>query len=197
MKAINKLTSTAVPLPITDIDTDQIIPARFLKAITREGFGENLFRDWRFQKDDTPIQDFVLNNALYKGEMLIAGKNFGCGSSREHAAWALADYGFRVVVSSFFADIFKGNAMNNGILPITVTEDFLHRCFETIEASSKATFTVNLEDNEFTNDRTGETTRFEIDEYKKTCLLNGYDDLDFLLSLKEDISAFEKTQVIY
>lgn len=197
MRPINKLTSSAVPLPITDIDTDQIIPARFLKAITREGFGENLFRDWRFDKSNEPIEDFVLNNTIYSGEILIAGKNFGCGSSREHAAWALADYGFRVVVSSFFADIFKGNAMNNGILPITVSEDFLHRCFETIEANPKATFSVNLEANSFINDSTGESVTFEIDEYKKTCLLNGYDDLDFLLSLEEDITTFEKAQVIY
>ncbi len=197
MKPINRLTSTAVPLPIADIDTDQIIPARFLKAITREGFGENFFRDWRFHKNDEPIQDFVLNNPIYSGEILIAGRNFGCGSSREHAAWALADYGFRVVVSSFFADIFKGNAMNNGILPITVSEDFLHRCFETIEAQPNAPFSINLEKNLFINESTGESTTFEIDDYKKTCLLNGYDDLDFLLSLEQDISAFEKRQVIY
>ena len=197
MKPINKLTSTAVPMPITDIDTDQIIPARFLKAITREGFGKNLFRDWRYHKNGELIQDFVLNNPLYDGEILIAGRNFGCGSSREHAAWALADAGFRVVVSSFFADIFKGNAMNNGILPITVSDDFLHRLFETIEANPKATFNVNLEQNKFINTSTGESATFEIDEYKKTCLLNGYDDLDFLLSLEQDITTFEKEQVIY
>ncbi len=197
MRAINKLTSTAVPLPLTDIDTDQIIPARFLKAITRDGFGENLFRDWRFKKDGSPIEDFILNNPIYSGEILIAGKNFGCGSSREHAAWAIADYGFSVVVSSFFADIFKGNALNNGIVPITVSEAFLDTIFKTIEQNPKATFSLNLEETSFKNETTGETVLFEIDEYKKNCLIKGYDDLDFLLSLDKEITAFEKQQVVY
>ena len=184
-------------MPITDVDTDQIIPARFLKAITREGFGENLFRDWRFQKNGEPISDFVLNNPIYGGEIFIAGENFGCGSSREHAAWALADYGFRVVVSSFFADIFKGNALNNGILPITVSDDFLDSIFKTIEKNPTAEFIVNLEAQSFINETTGESINFEIDEYKKTCLLNGYDDLDYLLSLDDEITAFEQQQVVY
>lgn len=184
-------------MPITDIDTDQIIPARFLKAITRDGFGENLFRDWRFQKSGMPVEDFILNNPIYGGEILVAGKNFGCGSSREHAAWALGDYGFRVVISSFFADIFKGNALNNGILPITVSEEFLDSIFKTIEKNPAAKFSVNLETESFTNEITGETITFEIDEYKKTCLLNGYDDLDYLLSMDDEITAFEKQQVVF
>lgn len=184
-------------MPISDIDTDQIIPARFLKAVTRDGFGENLFRDWRFQKTGAPISDFILNNSIYGGEILVAGRNFGCGSSREHAAWALADYGFRVVVSSFFADIFKGNALNNGILPITVSEAFLDSIFKTVEKNPDARFTVNLEAESFANETTGETIYFEIDEYKKTCLLNGYDDLDYLLSLDKEITAFEHHQVVF
>ena len=186
-----------MPMPMTDIDTDQIIPARFLKAITREGFGENLFRDWRYQKNGDPVTDFILNNPIYEGEILVAGKNFGCGSSREHAAWALGDYGFRVVVSSFFADIFKGNALNNGILPITVSDDFLNSIFKTVEKNPAAKFSVNLQAENFTNETTGETITFEIDEYKKTCLLNGYDDLDYLLSLDNEITAFEQKQIIY
>lgn len=197
MKPINHLTSTAVPLPMTDVDTDQIIPARFLKAITRDGFGDNLFRDWSYDKNGEPIADFILNNPIYSGEILIAGKNFGCGSSREHAAWALADYGFHVVVSSFFADIFKGNALNNGIVPITVSEAFLDAIFKTIEQDPKARFTLNLEEATFKNETTNEVASFEIDDYKQNCLIKGYDDLDFLLSLDKEITAFEQQQVIY
>ncbi|NJC25991.1 3-isopropylmalate dehydratase small subunit [Neolewinella antarctica] len=192
-----KLTSSAVPLPIEDVDTDQIIPARFLKAITREGFGENLFRDWRYGKDGTPKVDFVLNNPMYSGQILVAGANFGCGSSREHAAWAIGDHGFRVVVSSYFADIFRGNALNNGILPLVVLPEVLHEIFETIEKNPTARFTVDLEQEQLTNETTGTVTAFEIDPYKKTCLLNGYDDIDYLLSQREKIDAFEAARVDY
>ena len=195
MKPFKKLTSTAVPLPIEDIDTDQIIPARFLKATTREGFGDNLFRDWRYDKLEHPRPDFVLNNPTYSGEILVAGSNFGCGSSREHAAWALADYGFRVVVSSYFADIFRGNALNNGLLPLIVSPEVLDEVFRTIEAKPAARFTVNLEAQTFTNEETGTESSFEIDEYKKTCLINGYDDIDFLLSQRDKIEAFEAGRV--
>lgn len=187
--------TTAVPLPAEDVDTDQIIPARFLKATTREGFGENLFRDWRYQADGTPVRDFVLNNATYKGAILVAGKNFGCGSSREHAAWSLYDYGFRVVVSSFFADIFRGNALNNGLLPIQVDPAFLNQIFEAIEADPDTQFEVDLEQQTFSIPSRGLSTRFEIDAYKKMCLLNGYDDMDYLLSLKAEIGAFEQQRV--
>jgi len=195
MKAFKKITTTAIPLPIEDVDTDQIIPARFLKATTRDGFGDNLFRDWRYNSDDSPKADFVLNNPIYTGEILVAGKNFGCGSSREHAAWALTDAGFRVVVSSFFADIFRGNSLNNGLLPVQVSDDFLHQIFNAIEKNPSATFTVNLEEQSFTIDATGATFNFEIDSYKKMCMMNGYDDIDYLLSVKEEIQAFEKEQV--
>ena len=195
MKPFKKLTSTAVPLPIEDIDTDQIIPARFLKATTRDGFGDNLFRDWRYDKLEHPRPDFVLNNPTYSGEILVAGSNFGCGSSREHAAWALADYGFRVVVSSYFADIFRGNALNNGLLPLIVSPGVLDEVFRTIEAKPAARFTVNLEAQTFTNEETGTESSFEIDEYKKTCLINGYDDIDFLLSQRDKIEAFEAGRV--
>ena len=191
------LQSTAVPIPIEDIDTDQIIPARFLKATSREGFGENLFRDWRYSKGDVPNPDFILNNPTYQGQILVAGKNFGCGSSREHAAWSIYDAGFKVVVSSFFADIFKGNALNNGLLPVTVSPAFLDGMFKSIEQNPNATFTVSLEDQTIRNDSTGATFSFDINDYKKMCLLNGYDDIDFLLSLKDKIAAFEKQQVIY
>ena len=191
MQAFKKLTSTAVPLPIEDIDTDQIIPARFLKATTREGFGDNLFRDWRYDKLEHPRPDFVLNNPTYSGDILVAGSNFGCGSSREHAAWALEDYGFRVVVSSYFADIFRGNALNNGLLALIVSPEVLDETFRTIEANPAARFTVDLEAQTFTNEETGTTVFFEIDEYKKTCLINGYDDIDFLLSQREKIEAYE------
>ncbi|MCP9236278.1 3-isopropylmalate dehydratase small subunit [Lewinella sp. JB7] len=195
MTPFKQLTSTAVPLPIEDVDTDQIIPARFLKATTREGFGENLFRDWRYDKLNQPKPDFVLNNPAYAGDILIAGANFGCGSSREHAAWAIQDYGFRVVVSSYFADIFKGNALNNGLLPVTVSPAVLDEALRTIEQDSGARFTVNLEAQTFTNEVTGTVTEFEIDEYKKTCLLNGYDDIDFLLSQREKIESFERQRL--
>jgi len=190
MEKINKIISTAVPLPIEDIDTDQIIPARFLKSISKEGFGDNLFRDWRYDKTDKPIDKFVLNNPLYKGEILIAGRNFGCGSSREHAAWALAGYGFKVVISSFFADIFTGNALNNGILPITVTDTELEDLFKIIDLNPSANFTVDLSEQKFYLDEVL-SIQFDIDAYKKECLLNGYDDIDYLLSIKDDILAYE------
>ncbi|MDG2450942.1 MAG: 3-isopropylmalate dehydratase small subunit [Saprospiraceae bacterium] len=183
--------STAVPLPIENVDTDQIIPARFLKATTRDGFGENLFRDWRYDNSDQPIPDFVLNNPIYRGKILVGGKNFGCGSSREHAAWAVGDYGFKVVVSSFFADIFKNNALNNGILPITVSEDFLAQIFSEIEKDPDVKFEVNLESQTFKITSTAVETDFDINPYKKKCLLNGYDDIDYLLSISDKIETFE------
>ncbi|MEE9374268.1 MAG: 3-isopropylmalate dehydratase small subunit [Saprospiraceae bacterium] len=188
--------SSAVPLPIENVDTDQIIPARFLKATTRDGFGENLFRDWRYGSNNEPISDFVLNNPIYSGKILIGGKNFGCGSSREHAAWAIGDYGFKVVISSFFADIFKNNTLNNGILPITVSEEFLTRIFSEIEKDPKTNFEVNLEKQAFTIVPTGISTSFEINPYKKKCLLNGHDDIDYLLSISDEIKAFEEAQLI-
>jgi len=191
VEKFEQLTSTAVPLPIENVDTDQIIPARFLKATTREGFGDNLFRDWRYDKNDQPIADFVLNNPIYSGEILVGGKNFGCGSSREHAAWAVGGAGFKVVISSFFADIFKGNTLNNGILPITVSEEFLQKIFSAIEADPKATFKVDLENQTLTIVGSGENVSFEINGYKKECLLNGYDDIDYLLNIKDKIEAFE------
>jgi 3-isopropylmalate/(R)-2-methylmalate dehydratase small subunit len=184
------LQSTVVPLPIENIDTDQIIPARFLKATTREGFGDNLFRDWRYTADNQLKADFALNSPTYRGKILAAGKNFGCGSSREHAAWAIYDAGFRVVVSSFFADIFKGNALNNSLLPVQVSDKLLARLFEQVEANPQATVTVDLENQRITlPDGTWEP--FEINAYKKACLLNGYDDIDYLLSLQQDVVAFE------
>jgi 3-isopropylmalate/(R)-2-methylmalate dehydratase small subunit len=192
MTPFTKLTSSAVPLPVEDVDTDQIIPARFLKATTRDGFGENLFRDWRYDKHDQPKEDFVLNNPTYTGSILVAGANFGCGSSREHAAWAIEDYGFRVVVSSYFADIFRGNALNNGVLPLVVSPEVLDEVFKTIEGNPRAEFPVDLEAQTFKNEQTGTVTSFEIDEYKKTCLINGYDDIDYLLSQREAIESFEQ-----
>ncbi len=191
MKKFEKLSSRVVPLPIENIDTDQIIPARFLKATTREGFGNNLFRDWRFDSEDQPKADFVMNNPTYKGKILVAGKNFGCGSSREHAAWAIQDYGFDVVVSSFFADIFKGNALNNGVLPITVPESFLEKIFDKVFANPDTELQVDLEAQTITIEGTDETYSFEINPYKKSCLINGYDDIDYILSQKSDIEAFE------
>ncbi len=188
----NILRSTCVPLPVENVDTDQIIPARFLKATSREGFGENLFRDWRYDKNGRPVKDFVLNNSRYSGKILVAGKNFGSGSSREHAAWAIFDYGFRVVVSSFFADIFKNNAMNNGLLPVQVSETFLDEIFREIEKDPAAEIEINLEKQKITLLPTGESETFEINPYKKLCFLNGYDDIDFLLNEKEKIIAFEK-----
>ena len=188
MKAFTILQSRFVPLPIENIDTDQIIPARFLKATTREGFGQNLFRDWRYEASGAPKKDFTLNNPVYTGEILVAGKNFGCGSSREHAAWALADYGFRAVVSSFFADIFRSNALNNGVLPVQVSDQFLDAVFN---LGPEATLTIDLEKQRIVIDATKQFETFDIDQYKKTCMLNGYDDIDYLLSLKEEITAFE------
>nr|WP_295877232.1 3-isopropylmalate dehydratase small subunit [uncultured Chitinophaga sp.] len=193
-KIFQHLVSSAVPVPIENIDTDQIIPARFLKATTRDGFGENLFRDWRFDANNQPKADFVLNNPIYSGKVLVAGKNFGCGSSREHAAWALADYGFKVVVSSFFADIFKNNALNNFILPVQVSEAFLDKVFQAIEADPKAEIEVDLENQFIRIVASGEQESFDINAYKKTCLLNGYDDIDYLLSLRQDIEKYEGTR---
>lgn len=184
--------SPAVPLPIENVDTDQIIPARFLKATTREGFGDNLFRDWRYDSDGNLNGDFVLNNPDYSGKILIAGKNFGSGSSREHAAWAIHDYGFKVVVSSFFADIFRNNALNNGVLPVIVSEAFLAQLFSIIDEDPGARFKVDLETQSFEIIATGEKVDFDINSYKKQCLLNGYDDIDYLLSLKDQIERFEK-----
>ena len=192
IEKFQKLVSTVVPLPIENVDTDQIIPARFLKAVERKGFGDNLFRDWRYQKDGTPNPDFVLNNPRYSGQILVAGKNFGSGSSREHAAWAVYDAGFRVVVSSFFADIFKSNVLNNGLLPVQVPEVFLDEIFQIVEIDPTAKFEVDLESQTITILKAGISVNFDINPYKKECLLNGYDDIDFLLSLKKEISAFEQ-----
>jgi len=191
IEKFNKIISPAVPLPIENVDTDQIIPARFLKAVERKGFGDNLFRDWRYKKDGTPNPDFVLNNPKYTGTILVAGKNFGSGSSREHAAWSVYDYGFRVVVSSFFADIFKNNVLNNGLLPVQVSEDFLAEMFGTIEENPAAKFEVDLENQIICNVSRSTEFGFEINPYKKECLLKGYDDIDYLLSLKKEIEAFE------
>ncbi len=192
MKKFKKLTSRIVPLPIENIDTDQIIPARFLKATTREGFGDNLFRDWRYDSDEQPKADFVMNNPTYNGKILVAGKNFGCGSSREHAAWAIQDYGFDVVISSFFADIFKGNALNNGVLPITVPDEFLEKIFDTVFADPYTELAVDLEAQTITINETGDSFEFEINPYKKSCLINGYDDIDYILSHKEVIEVYEQ-----
>lgn len=202
MKKFKKLTSTVVPLNIENIDTDQIIPARFLKATTREGFGENLFRDWRYNGDSTLKPEFVLNNPIYSGKILVAGKNFGCGSSREHAAWAIQDAGFDVVISSFFADIFKGNALNNGLLPIQINEGFLAEIFDAVEVDPNSTLTVDLDAQTVTinikvlptgEDLGGAVASFEINPYKKSCLINGYDDIDFILDNKGLIEEFETT----
>ena len=194
MKGINTIHDRFVPLKMENVDTDQIIPARFLKATTKTGFGKNLFRDWRYEQDDEskPKKDFVLNNPTYSGTILVAGKNFGCGSSREHAAWSLEDYGFRVVVSSFFADIFKNNALNNGVLPVQVSDAFLEDIFS---LGPDATLTVNLAEQTITIDATGKNETFEINHYKKTCLLNGYDDIDYLISMKGEIEEHEKGMV--
>jgi 3-isopropylmalate/(R)-2-methylmalate dehydratase small subunit len=194
MKALTTIKSRFVPINIENIDTDQIIPARFLKATTKDGFGKNLFRDWRYEKDDESktIAHFPLNMSQFDGEILVAGKNFGCGSSREHAAWAILDYGFRVVVSSFFADIFKNNALNNAVLPVQVSEAFLQRIFL---QDNNTELTVDLEYQTITINSTGEQEHFDINPYKKTCLLNGYDDIDYLLSIKEDIEQFETLSV--
>ncbi len=192
MKAITLLTSTCVPLPLENVDTDQIIPARFLKTTEKAGCGDNLFRDWRYDKNNQPIPDFVLNNPNYKGEILVAGRNFGSGSSREHAAWAIAEYGFRVIVSSFFADIFKNNAMNNGLLPIVVSEPFLSDIFAAIGSDNNATLSIDLVNQTITNNASGATETFSINAYKKECFLNGLDDIDYLLARKKEIEQFKK-----
>jgi len=189
------INSTAVPLPIENVDTDQIIPARFLKATTRDGFGENLFRDWRYDKQNNPIKDFVLNTNTYSGTILVAGKNFGSGSSREHAAWAIYDHGFKVVVSSFFADIFKANALNNGLLPVQVSEAFLGTLMNSIEQNPATEISVDLEKQEIALVESGEKEGFDINSYKKECLINGYDDIDYLLSQKDKIKEFEQNRV--
>jgi 3-isopropylmalate/(R)-2-methylmalate dehydratase small subunit len=189
-KAINKINSTAVPIDLENIDTDQIIPARFLKATSREGFGDNLFRDWRYNSDNTPKNDFVLNDPTYSGKILVGGKNFGCGSSREHAAWAIKDAGFDVVVSSFFADIFRNNALNNFLLPVIVSESFLQEIFAAIKKDPSTRIDVELEAQTISLP-TRESETFEINNYKKTCLLNGYDDIDYLLSIRDEIQEFE------
>ena len=193
-KSIHTILSTAVPLPMENVDTDQIIPARFLKATTREGFGKNLFRDWRYENDTeaTPKTSFVLNNNRYNGRILVAGKNFGCGSSREHAAWALKDFGFDVVVSSFFADIFSNNALNNFLLPVKVSDAFLQKLFNAIEEGPDTLIKADLPGQIISIEKTGASEKFSIDPYKKECLLNGYDDIDYLLNMKKDIEAFEK-----
>ncbi|WP_300728960.1 3-isopropylmalate dehydratase small subunit [uncultured Rikenella sp.] len=190
-----KIVSGAVPVNIENIDTDQIIPARFLKATERKGFGDNLFRDWRYTKDNRLIPEFPVNDkAKYEGTILVAGYNFGCGSSREHAAWAIYDYGFRVVVSSFFADIFRNNALNNGLLPIQVSPEFLAGIFATVEKDNRAQFTVDLENQTIMNNTTGASESFAIDGYKKECLLNGYDDVDYLVTLRPEVARYEQTR---
>ena len=191
MEKFITLTSTIVPLPIENVDTDQIIPARFLKATDKNGFGDNLFADWRYNKDGSPISSFVLNNPTYSGTILVGGKNFGSGSSREHAAWAIAGYGFKVVVSSFFADIFKNNAMNNFVLPVVVSEVFLAEIFDSVNADSNITLTVDLENQKITNNATGKSENFAINSYKKECFLQGFDDIDYLLSKKSAIEEYE------
>ena len=191
-KIFKHVKSSGVPLPIENIDTDQIIPARFLKATTREGFGNNLFRDWRFDENDNPKADFVLNDPIYSGKILVAGKNFGCGSSREHAAWAISDYGFDAVVSSFFADIFKGNALNNGLLPVQVSEAFLAKIFDAVFADHTAEVEIDLQNQFIKIVSTGEQESFEINPYKKACLINGYDDIDYILSNTEKVVEYEQ-----
>jgi 3-isopropylmalate/(R)-2-methylmalate dehydratase small subunit len=195
MKQFKKIESTAIPLPIENIDTDQIIPARFLKATDKKGFGENLFRDWRFHKDGSVNSEFVLNDSAYSGEILITGTNFGCGSSREHAAWSIGDYGIKVVISSFFADIFKGNALNNGILPVQVSEEYLQILFKAIQENPQTKIQIDLENQKVTLKETEQTETFEINPYKKLCLINGYDDIDYLLSIKDKIETFEENRV--
>jgi 3-isopropylmalate/(R)-2-methylmalate dehydratase small subunit len=191
MEKFKKITGTIVPLPVENVDTDQIIPARFLKATSKEGFGDNLFRDWRYDKDGSLKKDFVLNNPIYQGNILVSGKNFGSGSSREHAAWAIAGYGFKVVVSSFFADIFKNNAMNNFVLPVIVSEPFLAEIFENVDKNPKMTLTVDLENQQITNNATGKSEKFAINSYKKECFLKGFDDIDYLLNKKDKIEEYE------
>lgn len=190
----NVLSSTAVPLPIENVDTDQIIPARFLKATERKGFGDNLFRDWRYNSDGTPKEDFVLNNPVYNGKILVGGKNFGSGSSREHAAWAVYDYGFRCVISSFFADIFRNNCLNIGVLPVQVSADFLNQIFEAIEKDPQTEFVVDLPAQTVTITSTGASESFDINEYKKGNMLNGFDDIDYLVNMKKDIESFAEAR---
>lgn len=194
MEKFIKLTSTVVPLPIENVDTDQIIPARFLKATDKEGFGNNLFADWRYNKDGSSKADFVLNNPLYKGSILVAGKNFGSGSSREHAAWAIDGYGFKVVVSSFFADIFQNNALNNGVLPVVVSTEFLAEIFSSVNTNPATSLTIDLEKQIIKNNENGKSESFDINPYKKECLVNGLDDIDYLLSKKVQIEAYEKAR---
>jgi len=194
MQKLDRITSTAIPLPTENIDTDQIIPARFLKSIDKNGFGKNLFRDWRFDKENQPNENFVLNNPKYKGEVLVAGNNFGCGSSREHAAWALTGYGFRVVVSSYFADIFRGNALNNGLLPVKVSEEFLKELLQAVTEEPETEISVDVENQIISFN--GKNENFDLDSYKKICLINGYDDIDFLISKRDKIKAFENEREI-
>ena len=196
MEKFIKLQSTAVPIPAENIDTDQIIPARFLKVTDKIGFGNNLFRDWRFDKDGTLVKNFILNDSNYSGEILVAGNNFGCGSSREHAAWALIDYGFKVIISSYFADIFKGNALNNGLLPVQVSSDFLANLLQKISENPNAVIIVDLQNQQIEVDGENLQTNFEIDPYKKVCMINGFDDIDFLLSKRRKIEEFESQQIL-
>jgi len=195
MEKFITLTSTVVPLPIENVDTDQIIPARFLKATNKDGFGDNLFADWRYNKDGSPKLDFVLNNPTFGGTILVAGKNFGSGSSREHAAWAIDGYGFKAVVSSFFADIFQNNALNNGVLPVVVSVEFLAEIFVSVNSNPKATLTINLQNQTITINATAKSETFTINTYKKECLLNGLDDINYLLSKKTQIVEFEKARI--
>lgn len=194
MEKFETLNSRAIPLDIENVDTDQIIPARFLKATDKKGFGDNAFRDWRYDENNNKIESFILNDTKYTGDILVAGNNFGCGSSREHAAWALTGYGFKVVVSSFFADIFKGNALNNGLLPIQVSPEFLDKLMTFVTANPNEKITVNLEDQTIHIDTLGISEHFEINTYKKTCLINGYDDIDYLLSKTNEIEAYEASK---
>ncbi len=196
MNKFEKLTSTVVPLPIENVDTDQIIPARFLKATNKEGFGDNLFADWRYEKDGSPKKDFVLNNPAFSGSILVAGKNFGSGSSREHAAWAIDGYGFKVVVSSFFADIFRNNSLNNGVLPVVVSPEFLAEIFNAVNTDPSVTLTVDLEAQIITNNSNGTTENFDINPYKKECLLKGMDDIDYLLSKKDLVLQYEANRTL-
>lgn len=191
MEKFTTLVSRAVPVSTENVDTDQIIPARFLKATTRDGFGENLFRDWRYDSNNDPVKDFPLNDVRYAGSILVAGKNFGCGSSREHAAWAIHDYGFKVVICSFFADIFKNNSLNNGLLPVTVSPEFVAKIFAAIEADNEAEFKVDLKNQEVEIVSTGEKEGFEINGYRKECMINGFDNIDYLLSISDKIEAYE------
>lgn len=197
MKKFERIQSTAVPISIENIDTDQIIPARFLKATTREGFGDNLFRDWRYDASNQPKKDFILNNPIYKGDVLVVGRNFGCGSSREHAAWAISDYGFKVVVSSFFADIFKSNALNNGLLPVVISQENLDKLLVQVENNPETEVEVDLVNQKIKVSALGIEETFEINDYKKTCLINGYDDIDYLLSMKDKIEEFEQQRKVF